>query len=358
MIAYKEDQMITRYFSIIKLSLPILLAGLLLLLVFGTALSAQIELLNDGFEKPITFESWDGNDVGGVNTKWLAHPLFVNSGSRSARGDFGAGYLSSDDLAAGDAVGIDVSFWFGKTDIGPEDFTLYYCYGANICNQVAELDPLGNDGVWTEYTDTITDTQYFTDTFFIRFDGTPPHSEYVYVDDILITKDTGETLTVSKTGNGDGTVTSTPPGIDCGMTCSATYNMNTLVTLNAVAAPGSTFTGWSGACLGTGVCEVTLNVSKSVIAEFTLDEYTLTVNVSGIGTVEKDPEQATYHYGDMVQLTAMPDTGWSFANWSGDLTGTTNPDTITITANTTVTTTFIFDAGLIYFPIISNWELD
>lgn len=261
--------MITRHFSFLKLSLPIVLAGLLLLLVFGTVLAAQVVLLNDGFEKPVTFESWDGNGT----TSWLSHPTFVNSGQRSARGGFGAGYLSSDDLPASDAVGIDVKFWFGKTDIGPEDFTLYYCYGADICNLAAELDLLGTDGVWTEYSDTITDTQYFTDTFFIRFDGTPPHSEYVYVDDVVITKDTGETLTVTKAGDGNGIVTSTPPGIDCGTTCSAIYPVDTLVTLSPVADLGSTFAGWEGACLGTGVCEVTLNVSKSVTATFTVVSY-------------------------------------------------------------------------------------
>jgi hypothetical protein len=269
MIMYKDEQMITRHFSFLKLGLPFVLACLLLLLVFGTVLSAQIELLTDGFEKQVTFESWDGNGT----TSWLSHPTFVNSGARSARGGFGDGLLSSDDLPASDALGIDVKFWFGKTDIGPEDFTLYYCYGEDICNQVAELDPLGNDNIWMEYTDTITDTQYLTDTFFIRFDATPPHGEHVYVDDVLITKDTGETLTVTKAGSGSGTVTSIPPGIDCGATCSAFYNINTLVTLNAVANPGSTFAGWSGACLGTGACEVTLNVSKSVTATFGITYY-------------------------------------------------------------------------------------
>ena len=59
-------------------------------------------------------------------------------------------------------------------------------------------------------------------------------------------------LTVSKGGTGSGTVTSSPAGINCGSTCSATYNSGTSVTLTAAAASGSTFGGWSGACSGTG----------------------------------------------------------------------------------------------------------
>jgi hypothetical protein len=55
-----------------------------------------------------------------------------------------------------------------------------------------------------------------------------------------------ERLTVTKNGTGTGTVTSSPPGIDCGSTCSALFSKDTVVTLNAAADSGSTFDGWSG----------------------------------------------------------------------------------------------------------------
>ncbi len=54
----------------------------------------------------------------------------------------------------------------------------------------------------------------------------------------------------------------------------------------------------------------------------------------------KDPDQATYHYGDEVTLTATAAYAWAFAGWSGDLSGTDNPATLTITGDTTVTATF------------------
>src|SRR5208337_175460 len=62
-------------------------------------------------------------------------------------------------------------------------------------------------------------------------------------------------LTVSDSGTGSGTVTSSPSGISCGTTCSGAYNSGTTVTLSATAAANSTFAGWSGGgCSGTGTC--------------------------------------------------------------------------------------------------------
>jgi hypothetical protein len=79
-----------------------------------------------------------------------------------------------------------------------------------------------------------------------------------------------EPLTVTKSGTGTGTVTSSPSGINCGSTCSASYPSSTVVTLTAAAAQGSNFTGWGGACSGTGTCQVTMDSAQSVSAAFTL----------------------------------------------------------------------------------------
>jgi hypothetical protein len=78
------------------------------------------------------------------------------------------------------------------------------------------------------------------------------------------------TLTVTRTGTGSGTVTSSPAGINCGATCSSAYNQGTSVTLTAAATNGSTFTGWSGACSGTVTCilSITQNLSATAIFDF------------------------------------------------------------------------------------------
>lgn len=77
-------------------------------------------------------------------------------------------------------------------------------------------------------------------------------------------------LTVNKSGSGTGTVTSSPAGVNCGTDCSEMYNHGTMVTLTATPAMGSSFTGWSGGCTGTGTCTVTMDAAKTVTANFTL----------------------------------------------------------------------------------------
>jgi uncharacterized delta-60 repeat protein len=74
------------------------------------------------------------------------------------------------------------------------------------------------------------------------------------------------TLTVTKTGEGSGTVTG--PGIDCGSDCSEDYEDATLVTLTAAPDEGSVFTGWSGACTATGSCQITMDAAKELTATF------------------------------------------------------------------------------------------
>ena len=77
------------------------------------------------------------------------------------------------------------------------------------------------------------------------------------------------TLTVQKTGEGDGTVTSNPVGINCGTDCTQNYNGGTQVTLTADPDDSSLFAGWSGGgCSGTGTCVVTMTAAKTVTADF------------------------------------------------------------------------------------------
>ena len=76
-------------------------------------------------------------------------------------------------------------------------------------------------------------------------------------------------LTVSKSGTGEGVVTSSPSGIHCGDVCSYEYDHYTEVTLTAHEAVDSTFLGWSGeGCSGTGTCVVTMTQARQVTAEF------------------------------------------------------------------------------------------
>ena len=85
-------------------------------------------------------------------------------------------------------------------------------------------------------------------------------------------------LSVNKTGSGNGTVTSSLPGINCGSDCSESYTSGTVVVLNASPAAGSVFSGWSGSGCNTG--SVTMNGSRSCTAIFSSQA---TQQVSRIG---------------------------------------------------------------------------
>jgi hypothetical protein len=85
-------------------------------------------------------------------------------------------------------------------------------------------------------------------------------------------------LTVTKAGAGSGTVTSAPAGINCGPSCSASFNINTMVTLTATPVAGSTFTNWTGACTGAGGCTVTMSAARAVTANFGVSTVTFTDN--------------------------------------------------------------------------------
>ena len=67
---------------------------------------------------------------------------------------------------------------------------------------------------------------------------------------------------------------------------------------------------------------------------------TLTVNTTGSGSVILDPAGGTYNAGTVVTLTAQADSGWQFSGWSGDISGSSNPATVTMDSNKTVTAIF------------------
>jgi hypothetical protein len=141
-------------------------------------------------------------------------------------------------------------------------------------------------------------------------------------------------LSVTKSGDGAGIVTSSPAGIDCGSICTAQFNHGTLVSLSATPSPGSIFSGWSGACTGTGTCQVTMDSAKSVSAAFGLNTNTHLLTVTrqgtGTGTVTSSPSgihcgidcSEVFLHNTVVTLTAVPESNAYFTGWSGACTGT------------------------------------
>jgi Divergent InlB B-repeat domain len=160
------------------------------------------------------------------------------------------------------------------------------------------------------------------------------------------------TLTVQLPGTGTGSVSGS--GIACPSECSHAYTSGTRVTLSAEAAPGSTFTGWGGACSGTGTCEVTLTAGATVSATFTAatsHELSVALVGSGSGSVSgSEGLQCTssctreYPAGAHVTLAATPAAGSTFAGWGGACSGTGSCE-VTLSAAEQVTATFLPSGG-------------
>jgi len=160
---------------------------------------------------------------------------------------------------------------------------------------------------------------------------------------------TAVSLTVTRTGSGS--VASSPAGISCGSTCSATFASGTSVSISATPATGWVFTGWSGGgCSGTGTCVVMLTSATMVNAAFAPAPVTVTVVRTGLGngSVTSSPAgiacgttcSASFPSSSTVVLTATPTGGAVFVGWSGGGCSGTGTCTLTPTSATTVTATF------------------
>jgi endoglucanase len=144
-----------------------------------------------------------------------------------------------------------------------------------------------------------------------------------------------QTLTVTRSGTGSGAVSSTPAGINCGADCSEEYAAGTVVNLTATPNADSTFTGWSGACTGTGACQVIMNSATSVTATF----------ASSGGATTLFPSSITVEAGVLVSGTAASlraddnaylvirstKTATRTATWYGTFTGvSTSPSSLAV----------------------------
>jgi hypothetical protein len=108
---------------------------------------------------------------------------------------------------------------------------------------------------------------------------------------------------------------------------------------------GSAWSALTTGTLGANSTQVTGLSAATPGTEFAFGDpptpnRTLALTVIGVGSITKNPDQPDYLNGSSVQLTAVPGTGWAFSSWSGDLTGNTNPSSLLMDANKSVTATF------------------
>jgi len=141
-------------------------------------------------------------------------------------------------------------------------------------------------------------------------------------------------LNVVRSGTGNGSVTSSPAGIDCGATCSTVVDTPTTYTLTATADSGSSFSSWSGCDAVDGTtCTVSVNTtSVSVTASFTQvapanDAFANATSVTSGSSITQSTVGATNEAGEPQPACddSTPNSVWF--TWSATANGDVTIDT-------------------------------
>lgn len=196
--------------------------------------------------------------------------------------------------------------------------------------------PAQGDDTWQPYL-----VNYFYNTNFPAPVPSSPGKNMGWTDWSHSGQNSGTFYVLTVNIDGEGSVELNPPG--------GLYSPGTQVTLQAIPGPGHQFSGWSGSISGTTTPRtITINSNMTVTATFTPvfpQQYTLTINVIGAGDVQLDPPGGVYDPNTVVTLTAIAAAGYEFDSWEGDLSGSTNPETITMNSDKNVVARFINTGG-------------
>jgi len=280
---------------------------------------------------------------------------------------------SSSDLGANlqPLISVDVADQYGRTE-GDTFFFRAYEPGKSVT-----LTAQANYGSykfagWNVGKDAVIDATSLS--YVAKTEG--GESEYVtamYTVDSSSPQSDNKQLSVSKSGSAGGTITSSPSGLDCGSVCSADYLSGTTVTLTAKPDTGGIFSGWGGACGGTGACAVYLAASTNVTASFApipsnTSTLSLTRSGDGFGTISSLPVGidcgtaciAAFQNGTSVTLTATHTAGSKFDGWSGDCSGLSSC-VVAMNAAKNVSAKFTVDKkeGILSIPLVlvKGWNL-
>ena len=138
-------------------------------------------LLNDGFEGT----PWDANWDGSGTTDWQ-QGIGYGGSTYSAEHASGDTYLTTDDLDTYAAENITVTFWFKIKDLnkGPLNIQIYNGTAYNTWFNLTAYPGIVKN-TWMQFSETITDSQYFISNFRLRFDGSTQTTSSD-IDDVLI----------------------------------------------------------------------------------------------------------------------------------------------------------------------------
>ena len=118
-----------------------------------------------------------------------------------------------------------------------------------------------------------------------------------------------------------------------GLPDAASYEHGTTVILAPSAAVGWNFSGWSGADVddltdnGDGSWSIVMDAAKSLTATFAINTFSLTYTAGPNGSLTGDASQTVNYGEDGTAVTAVPDTGYHFVDWSDGALTATRTDT-------------------------------
>jgi hypothetical protein len=113
------------------------------------------------------------------------------------------------------------------------------------------------------------------------------------------------------------------------------------VTVRAIPDSSYRFAYWTGDASGSSN-PITLKIDedKTIRANFS-KQYNLTIRATAGGTTTPPPATYPKDLNSSVTVTAIPDSNYRFAHWTGDASGSINPMTLTIKKDTTIRANFI-----------------
>ncbi len=204
-----------------------------------------------------------------------------------------------------------------------DNINSYYAYGngrtygsCSVASETCDISPISGLGC-------IKGSGRFPDNDGIYQDYAQPGRVSLQMEEIWDLYEGAETyfsLTITKAGDGSGTVTTSPSGIDCGDTCVAAFVHDTVVTITATPVTNSSVVLSGSGCSGTGPCDVTLSEARDVTATFTdatPTYYTVRTTWVGDGTTDPPAGDREILSGETDVTTQTPGENKVFAGWAG-----------------------------------------